>query len=466
MVDTLKEIPFALKFLIVIIITFGISVILTPIMTFVSKAIGAVDKPNERRVNKKPMPSAGGLVIFIAFAIATLFILPHIVHNQPPIHSQPPVHGASHQPIQLVSYFSYIWPFIVGAGIVVLTGLIDDIKEISPKMKLLGLTVAASFIWFFTNARFDNLKIPFGGPLLIFPAWLSFIFTVFWILAITNAINLIDGLDGLASGVSIISLTTMGIVSYFFLPSPNVFLPITIFIMVAAIMGFFPYNYHPAIIYLGDTGALFLGFIISVASLQGLKNATAVAVLTPLLILGVPITFLIIDLIFIIASITDKLDGSIARSKNLVTTFGKFLDPIADKILVLAALIMLVDFNKIPAWIPIIILFREFIVSGYRLIASQNGGKVIAASIWGKIKTVTQMVAIILIFIDKYNFFDFIRATTDVVKQTGSSFLILMTGPEMIFNIITSVLLLISVIATVISGIDYLKGGKELLKDK
>lgn len=196
-----------------------------------------------------------------------------------------------------------------------------------------------------------------------------------------------------------------------------------------------------------------------------------IMVIIPLLniqgeILGIPVTFLIIDLIFIIASITDKLDGTIARSKNLVTTFGKFLDPIADKILVLAALIMLVDFNKIPAWIPIIILFREFIVSGYRLIASQNGGKVIAASIWGKIKTVTQMVAIILIFLDKYNFCEFLRGTTDVVKQTGSSFLILMTGPEMIFNIITSVLLLISVIATVISGIDYLKGGKELLKDK
>lgn len=248
MVDTLKEIPFALKFLMVIIITFGISVILTPVMTFVSKVIGAVDKPNERRVNKKPMPSAGGLVIFIAFAVATLFILPQIVHAQPPIHSQPPGNGNGHHPIQLVSYLSYIWPFIVGGGIVVLTGLVDDIKEISPKMKLLGLTIAASFIWFFTNARFDNLKIPFGGPLLIFPGWLSFIFTVFWILAITNAINLIDGLDGLASGVSIISLTTMGIVSYFFLPSPNVFLPITIFTVVAAIMGFFPYNYHPAII--------------------------------------------------------------------------------------------------------------------------------------------------------------------------------------------------------------------------
>lgn len=301
MVDTLKEIPFALKFLVVAIMTFGISVILTPVMTFVSKIIGAVDKPNERRVNKKPMPSAGGVVIFIAFAIATLLILPHIVHNQPLLHAgQPPAGGGpgtGPHPPQVQSYLDYIWPFVAGGAIVVCTGLIDDIKEISPKMKLLGLIVAASFIWFFTNARFDNLKIPFGGPLLIFPAWLSFIFTVFWILAITNAINLIDGLDGLASGVSIISLTTMGVVSYFFLPSPNVFLPITIFIVVAAIMGFFPYNYHPAIIYLGDTGALFLGFIIAVTSLQGLKNATAVAVLTPLLILGVPITDTVVAMI-------------------------------------------------------------------------------------------------------------------------------------------------------------------------
>lgn len=294
MVNTLKEIPFALKFLITIIMTFGLAVMFTPIMTFVSKWIGAVDKPNERRVNKKPMPSAGGLAIFVAFAIATLIILPHIVHNQPPYF------GNGHAvvgPPHLISYFDYIWPFIVGGGIVVITGLIDDIKEISPKMKLLGLIVAASFIWFFTHARFDNIKIPFGGPFLNFPAWLSYLFTVFWILAITNAINLIDGLDGLASGVSVISLTTMGIVSYFFLPSPNVFLPITIFTIVAAIMGFFPYNYHPAIIYLGDTGALFLGFMISVVSLQGLKNATAVAVLTPLLILGVPLTDTIVAMI-------------------------------------------------------------------------------------------------------------------------------------------------------------------------
>ena len=116
--------------------------------------------------------------------------------------------------------------------------------------------------------------------------------------------------------------------------------------------------------------------------------------------LGIPYTYWILNLIFIIASITDKLDGYIARSRNQVTTFGKFLDPLADKILVLAAMIMLVEMSKLPAWIPIIVVVREFMVSGYRLIAVEKGGKVIAASVWGKLKTVTQMLAIILAFID------------------------------------------------------------------
>ena len=183
-------------------------------------------------------------------------------------------------------------------------------------------------------------------------------------------------------------------------------------------------------------------------------------------ILGIPITYLIIDLIFIIASITDKLDGTIARKKNLVTTFGKFLDPIADKILVLAALIMLVDFGKIPAWIPIIILFREFVVSGYRLIASQNGGEVIAASIWGKLKTVTQMIAIILCFIDKFSFGDFIFRVSTKAEMLAQSAAIYMTTGQYIINIATTVMLVICVIATIFSGWDYLKGGKDLLKDK
>lgn len=179
--------------------------------------------------------------------------------------------------------------------------------------------------------------------------------------------------------------------------------------------------------------------------------------------LGIPISFLVIDLIFVIASITDKLDGTIARKRNMITTFGKFLDPIADKILVLAALIMLVEMNKIPAWIPIIVLFREFIVSGYRLIASTNDGKVIAASIWGKLKTVTQMIAIFLAFLSNYKFGDFIFRVATKAEMEISSINIYMTTPQYILNILFTIFMAISVIATIISGIDYLKNGKDLL---
>ncbi len=169
-------------------------------------------------------------------------------------------------------------------------------------------------------------------------------------------------------------------------------------------------------------------------------------------ILGIPITYLIMDFIFIIASITDKLDGYIARSRNQVTTFGKFLDPLADKILVLAAMIMLVEMEyKLPAWIPIIVLAREFVVSGYRLIAVEKGRKVIAASVWGKLKTVTQMIAIIFAFIDINSFGDCFKGN--------------LTGYAFVLNLFTTLMMIIQVIATIFSGYNYLKDGKNLLKD-
>lgn len=168
-------------------------------------------------------------------------------------------------------------------------------------------------------------------------------------------------------------------------------------------------------------------------------------------IFEIPITYLIINLIFIIASITDKLDGYIARSRNQVTTFGKFLDPLADKILVLTAMILLVELGKLPAWIPVIVLTREFVVSGYRLIAVEKGGKVIAASNWGKLKTVTQMIAIILAFID--------------VNSYGDCFKGNLSGLPFILNLVVTIMMIIQVIATIFSGYDYLKNSKELLKD-
>lgn len=167
---------------------------------------------------------------------------------------------------------------------------------------------------------------------------------------------------------------------------------------------------------------------------------------------GIPVTCLILDLIFIIASITDQLDGHIARSRNQITTFGKFLDPIADKILVVTAMIILVEMGRLPAWIPSIVVFREFIVSGYRLIAVQSDGKVIAANIWGKIKTVTQMIAIILAFID-INKYGAIFTTRELIAFSFA------------LNLTTTIIMTISVIATIFSGWEYIKNGKDLLKD-
>src|SRR5699024_711214 len=136
--------------------------------------------------------------------------------------------------------------------------------------------------------RIDSITIPLLGNIEL--GLLSLPITILWIVGITNSINLIDGLDGLASGISIIAMTTLGVIGYFFLNLNNVIITIFIFTAVSATIGFWPYNFFPASIYLGDTGSLFLGFIIAVMSLQGLKNATFVSFIIPIVVLGVPIT--------------------------------------------------------------------------------------------------------------------------------------------------------------------------------
>lgn len=169
-------------------------------------------------------------------------------------------------------------------------------------------------------------------------------------------------------------------------------------------------------------------------------------------VFGISLKFLIIEIIFIIASITDHYDGYLARKNNQITTFGKFLDPIADKILVVTTMLLLTERGTLPAWIPIVTIFREFLVSGYRLVEAKEGGNVVAANIWGKIKTVTQMIAIMLMLIDSNKFFAFTATKLPM--------------PWMILNILGSIMMLISVIATIFSGYTYLKNGKDLFKDK
>ncbi len=167
-------------------------------------------------------------------------------------------------------------------------------------------------------------------------------------------------------------------------------------------------------------------------------------------IFGIPLSAIIIDIIFIIGALTDKVDGYLARKNNQITNFGKFLDPIADKILVISAMLILIQMGNLPAWIPIIIITREFAVSGYRLIAVQEKGEVIAANKWGKIKTVTQMIAIILAFLDTNPF--------------GTIFTQTLPVWQFIINLLVTAFMIICVIATIFSGYEYLKGGKDLLK--
>ncbi|MBQ8663651.1 MAG: CDP-diacylglycerol--glycerol-3-phosphate 3-phosphatidyltransferase [Eubacterium sp.] len=153
---------------------------------------------------------------------------------------------------------------------------------------------------------------------------------------------------------------------------------------------------------------------------------------------GGPVGDYIALVIFVVASLTDLLDGKIARKYNLVTNFGKFMDPLADKLLVCSALICLVELNRLAAWMVVIIIAREFIISGFRLIAADNN-VVIAASMWGKYKTTFQMAMVILLILN---------------------------WPFIWFEIITGIVTWIAVILTVVSLIDYLVKNKGVMKDQ
>ncbi|MFI3620624.1 MraY family glycosyltransferase [Vagococcus fluvialis] len=257
---------FILKIAFRLFLTMILAFLLTPLIKKLAFKIGAVDKPNSRRVNKVAMPTAGGLAIYIAFSISVLFFFPDLIPMKYAIH------------------------LVVSSGIVVVTGLIDDIFELKPRQKLLGVTLAALYVCFVFDVTVSTISLPHIGAIPL--QWLSYPFTILWIASLTNAINLVDGLDGLASGISIIALTTIGIIGYVASATDAVKLqvPLTIFILLMSVLGFFPFNFYPAKIFLGDTGALLLGFLISVLSIQGLKNATLITLITPLVILGVPIT--------------------------------------------------------------------------------------------------------------------------------------------------------------------------------
>jgi UDP-GlcNAc:undecaprenyl-phosphate/decaprenyl-phosphate GlcNAc-1-phosphate transferase len=239
-------------------ICFITSILITPLVKRFAIKIGATDKPNQRKVHQKIMPRLGGLAIYISFIVGLLVLQPS---------------SATH------------WPLVLGSLIIILTGIFDDMFELSAKVKLAGQLAAAVVVVVWGDVLVSFINLPFGGVIEF--GYLSIPLTILWIVGITNAINLIDGLDGLAAGVSSIALIT---IAFMALIMGNFYVVAIAAVLLASTLGFLFYNFHPAKIFMGDTGALFLGYIIAVLSLLGFKNVTVISLIVPIIILGVPIS--------------------------------------------------------------------------------------------------------------------------------------------------------------------------------
>ena len=245
-----------------LVVALVVSFLTTPVVKTFAYKVGAIDVPKDaRRMHKVPIPRLGGLAIFIGFMVSILLF----VRITPEMQS-----------------------ILLGAVIIVVLGVVDDIMALPAMLKFVVQIVAASIpathgvqILAFSNPNIfsDNLYWVLG--------WLSIPFTVIWIVAITNAVNLIDGLDGLANGVSAISATTILVIA---LVGGQGQVAIVLAALVGACIGFMPYNMNPAKMFMGDTGATFLGFILATMSIQGLfKYYAVISFVVPFLILGLPI---------------------------------------------------------------------------------------------------------------------------------------------------------------------------------
>jgi UDP-GlcNAc:undecaprenyl-phosphate GlcNAc-1-phosphate transferase len=250
--------------IIALIIALSVAFLATPLVIRLAKLVGAIDVPRDnRRVHKVPTPRLGGLAIFLGFVVALYY-------------------GVGFKP--------EMFGILTGASIIVTLGFFDDMKPLPAKFKLIVQIIAAAIV-IQSGVKINWVTNPLyfmfpGIPYIHFGIW-SYPLTLVWIVGVTNAINLVDGLDGLAAGISAISAVTLLIAAMSTGQELAAFLAA---ILAASTLGFLPYNFNPAKIFMGDTGALFLGFMLSVISVTGaLKSAAALSILIPIFAIGLPI---------------------------------------------------------------------------------------------------------------------------------------------------------------------------------
>lgn len=245
------------KILLMILLPFIFVVAIMPFIKNMANKIGAIDVPRERHIHKKPTPKLGGLAIFLGFLLGYMFFGEHS---------------------------SIMNAVLIGSFIIVLAGVIDDITELGPLTKFVGQLAASLIIVFYGGLLIKDISA-FG--IYIDFSFLSYPLTIFFILGCINCINLIDGLDGLSGGISSIYFLTIGIIATMQGKSGLDF--VLTFVMLGSTLGFLVYNFHPASVFAGDSGSMFMGFIISVIALLGFKNVTMTSLIIPLLVLAIPI---------------------------------------------------------------------------------------------------------------------------------------------------------------------------------
>ncbi len=245
------------------IISYLLGVFIVPLVISFSKKKGLVDNPGERKIHEHPVSRLGGVSIWTSTILTFLLLI-------------------------VLSFYpkgSLLSGILLGGSLMFFLGLIDDIYCLNAKFKLL-IQISIATIVFLLGIRIDTLYNPFGD-LIQLNLIISYIITIMWIVGISNAVNFIDGIDGLAGSIITISAVTLGVISVSMAPT-NVSSLIA-FILAGSMLAFLTYNFNPAKIFMGDSGALFGGFMLAVLSITGVMNTDTIAMYVPILILSVPI---------------------------------------------------------------------------------------------------------------------------------------------------------------------------------
>ncbi|MDY4696650.1 MraY family glycosyltransferase [Selenomonas montiformis] len=252
-------------YMLAFVIAAGVALLITPGVIFLAARTGAMDAPDARKVHKKPIPRIGGIGIYAAFMAAIFSVLSF-------------VEVTAEVRTELIG-------LMVGGSLIVLVGVIDDYKNLPAKVKLVGQILAAAVLVIAFDVRIDFITDPFGD--YIYTEWLAIPVTIFWIVGLTNTVNLIDGLDGLAAGVSTIASITIFLVA---LQQGILLVAVLTAALAGAAFGFLYYNFNPARIFMGDSGSMFLGYMLAGISVIGaVKSAATIALIVPILALGLPI---------------------------------------------------------------------------------------------------------------------------------------------------------------------------------